>query len=133
MAHTIAVAPQLVSELEESFNRGPMIDAAVPRMLNEEEIARFTGLSVQIYADDHPPPHFHVKHGRENVPFALDTGQRLRGAKGLDRYDRNVAKWWRDNRCELILSWNRLRPADCPVGPVAVPSECAGEEIEDND
>jgi hypothetical protein len=133
MHHTVPVNPSLVRELEESLDAGPMIDAAGRRMLNEEEIARFTGLSVLIYAAEHPPPHFHVKHGRENVPFALDTGQRFSGAKGLDRYDRNIAKWWRDNRCELILSWNRLRPADCLVGQVEVPPECVTDEDENND
>ena len=49
---------------------------------------------------------------------------RLKGAKGLERYDRNIEKWWRDNRCVLILTWNNLRPADCPVGTVLVPPEC---------
>lgn len=133
MLHTVTVNPSLVRELEESLDAGPMINSAGLRMLNEEQIARFTGLSVLIYAGEHPPPHFHIRHGSENVPFALDTGQRLSGAKGLDRYDRNIAKWWHDNRCELILSWNRLRPADCPVGPVAVPPECETEGSEDDD
>lgn len=128
MPHIVLVASSLVRELERSFDEGPIVDAAGSRMINEEQIGRFAGLSVLIYAGEHPPPHFHVKHNQENVPFALDSGRRLSGAKGLDRYDRNIAKWWRDNRCELISSWNRLRPSDCPVGPVAVPPECATEE-----
>src|SRR3546814_11024561 len=69
------------------------------------------------------PPHFHVRHGGENVSFALDTGRRLPGSRGLARYDHNIAKWWRDHRCELILAWNRLRPADCSVWPAPAPAD----------
>jgi hypothetical protein len=101
-----------------------MLNTSGARMLNEEQVARFDGLSVQIQADEHPPPHFHVRGGGANVGFAIDDGRRLKGAKGLERYDRNIEKWWRDNKCELILTWNRLRPADCPVGIVPVPPEC---------
>ncbi len=127
MVYTIAVEARLARELEESLTAGPIIGAAGLRLLNEQQIGRFRGLSVQIYASEHPPPHFHVKCGHESVPFALDTGQRLVGSAGLDRYDRNIANWWRENRCQLILSWNRLRPADCVVGPVTVPPECETE------
>lgn len=44
--------------------------------------------------------------------------------KDLERYDRNIKTWWRENRCKLILAWNLLRTADCPVGTVPVPPEC---------
>ena len=124
MPVTIQIDPALVRELQDSLNLGPMIDSAGRRMLNEEQVARFDGLSIQIQANEHPPPHFHVRGGGANVSFAIDDGRRLKGAKGLERYDRNIEKWWRDNRCVLILTWNNSRPADCPVGTVPVPPEC---------
>ena len=124
MPATVPIDPALVRELEDSLNKGPMLNAEGLRMLNEEQVARFDGLSIQIQADEHPPPHFHVRGGGANVSFAIDDGRRLKGAKGFERYDRNIEKWWRDNRCVLILTWNRLRPADCPVGTVPVPPEC---------
>jgi hypothetical protein len=124
MPVTVPIDPALVRELEKSLNMGPMLNTGGPRMLNEEQVARFEGLSIQTQADEHTPPHFHVRGGGANVSFAIDDGRRLKGAKGLERYDRNIEKWWRDNRCELILTWNRLRPADCPVGTVPVPPEC---------
>ncbi|PSJ36281.1 DUF4160 domain-containing protein [Allosphingosinicella deserti] len=93
-------------------------------MLTEEQFARFSGLSIQIYSDEHPPPHFHVRHAGANVSYALDTGCRLPEMKGLEKFDCNISRWWEDHKCELILMWNRLRPSDCPVGPVHVPKEC---------
>ncbi len=125
MTKHIPVSNDLVEKLENSLNFGPMLDDLGRRMLIEEEVGRFSGISVQIHADEHPPPHFHVRHAGGNVPFALTTGIRLKGSKGLEGYDRNVAKWWRDNKCELIECWNRLRPSDCPVGPVTMPPECS--------
>lgn len=124
MLATVAVDVGLVRELEDSLNAGPMLDASGRRMLNEEEVGRFTGLSIQIQSKEHPPPHFHVRGGGANVSYSLDTGRRLEGMNGLERYDRNIEKWWLDNRCTLILAWNRLRPADCPVGMMPVPPEC---------
>ena len=124
MSITVPIDPALVRELENSLNMGPMLNVDGVRMLNEEEVTRFDGLSIQIQANEHPPPHFHVRAGGANVSFAINDGRRLKGAKGLERYDRNIEKWWRDNRCVLILTWNRLRPADCPVGTVPVPPEC---------
>ena len=127
MTCTIPVPAALAAELEDSLNDGPMMDDLGRRLLNEEQLARFSGLSIQIYADEHPPPHFHVRHAGANVSFALDTGRRLPGMKGLETFDRNISKWWQDHRCELILTWNRLRPSDCPVGPVPVPADCLPE------
>lgn len=124
MPVTLPIDSAFVRELEESLNLGPMIDLTGRRMLNEEQVARFDGLSIQIQADEHPPPHFHVRGGGANVSFAIDDGRRLKGEKGFERYDYNIEKWWRDNRCLLIRAWNNLRPADCPVGTVPVPPEC---------
>lgn len=93
-----------------------------------------TVLSVQLYADEHPPPHFHVCHAGESVAFSLDTGTRLPDMKGLKGFDKNVTRWWRNHQCELVAMWNRLRPTDCPVGPVPVPPRCRGtEEGDDGD
>lgn len=131
MAHILSVPDPLVTELAASFDLGPMLTDSGMRSLNEEQIARFSGLSIQIYADEHPPPHFHVRAAGEEAAYALDTGHRLEGMRGLERFDRNIRKWWRDNRCELILFWNGSRPADCPVGPVAVPPECLPQEHKD--
>lgn len=109
-----------------------MLGANGRRTLNEKQIARFDGFSFQIQAKEHPPPHFHVRCGGADVAYALDTGLRLPGMRDLEDYDHNVMKWWRDNRCKLILAWNQLRPANCPVGTVLVPLECQPVKKEAN-
>ena len=114
----------LVRELEDSCYAGPMIDEDGLRLLNEEEVARIDKMSIQIQSDEHPPPHFHVIFSGQNASFSIVDGTRLRGVKGLERFEKNIRKWWKEHRCDLILGWNRLRPSDCSVGPLVVPPEC---------
>ena len=126
--YIVPVGSDLVEELEESFFHGPIVTDDGLRLLNEEEIGRMNKMSVQIQSDEHPPPHFHVRYGGENASFGLADGKRLPGTKGLERYDRNVKQWWKEHKCELIHAWNRLRPADCTVGPVPVPPDCEADQ-----
>ncbi|PWC92657.1 DUF4160 domain-containing protein [Azospirillum sp. TSO5] len=118
----VAVPQELVGDLEESFYQGPMLNAAGIRRLDEELVDRLNKMSIVIQSDEHPPPHFHVKFSGQNVSFSIADGTRLTG--GLERYEHNIRRWWKDHRCTLIRVWNKTRPTDCPVGPVPVPPEC---------
>lgn len=119
----------LVAELEDSFFAGPMLNEAGLRSLNEEEVDRIGKMSIQIQSDEHPPPHFHVIFAGEDASFAIADGVRLKNVKGLERFDKNIRKWWKSHRCDLIFAWNRLRPSDCSVGPIDVPPECLPSKI----
>ncbi len=37
------------------------------------ELARFFGMIVTIFYDDHPPPHFHVRYGSHKAIIAIQT------------------------------------------------------------
>jgi hypothetical protein len=126
--YVASISPALIRELEESFRQGPILDDQGRRMFNEKQFGRINSMSVQIYANEHPPPHFHIRYAGADASYALDTGSRLPGIKGLEKYDRNISKWWKDNRCALILAWNSSRPPECTVGPVDVPAECPGSD-----
>lgn len=128
MKTEIRVTQGLVDELLESFVQGPMFDDSGRRMLNEEQVVRINNMSLVIFADEHPPPHFHVKFAGENASFNLADGRRLPGVKGLEKYDLNILKWWKQHRCLLISTWNTTRPADCQVGPMPVPPECLPDD-----
>lgn len=122
---SIALPQSLTDELQESLWQGPMLDDKGRRLLNEEEVDRITNKMVAtINADEHPPPHFHVTYSGENASFDISTGRRLPGVRGLERFDKNIRKWWKSHYCQLIDVWNSTRPTACQVGPVAVPPEC---------
>ncbi|WP_185681193.1 DUF4160 domain-containing protein [Parvibaculum sedimenti] len=120
----VAIPQNLIDDLSKSFRQGPMLDAGGRRMLPEEAVAKINGMSIVIQALEHPPPHFHVRFAGSNASFSIEDGSRLPNVKGLEKYERNIRKWWSENRCALIETWNRTRPDNCPVGPMAVPPDC---------
>ena len=75
---------------------------------------------VEIYANEHPPPHFHVKYKNEENSFRISDARPLH-AGGLNRHFRNIKKWHALYRTRLVEVWNSTRPAECPVGKISVP------------
>ncbi|RWC00706.1 DUF4160 domain-containing protein [Mesorhizobium sp.] len=88
---------------------------------------RISGLRAEVRSDEHPPPHFHVIYDGEDASYSLQTGLRLPGKVGLERYDGLIYKWWSQNRRHIAISWNKSRPSDCQVGPVVVPGAPAAK------
>ncbi|MDZ4288575.1 MAG: DUF4160 domain-containing protein [Prosthecobacter sp.] len=44
------------------------------------EVSRFYGIVIQIYYDDHPPPHFHAIYAGHVATIAIDTFQIIDGS-----------------------------------------------------
>lgn len=80
----------------------------------------YHGLRIMMFFNEHPPPHFAVRYDGQTASFAIETCARLRGNRGLERYEPKIRAWWQDNRTLLIETWNSSRPADCTVGPIRV-------------
>lgn len=109
----------LAEELAESIRQGAIWeirDGVAMRMLNEETVARIEGLKVEIFANEHPPPHFRVKYQGSTANFTIEDCTRMNGSGQILRFEKNVKHWWSTNKTKLIETWNRLRPSDCPVG-----------------
>lgn len=104
---------ELTASLEASFIQGPMMQNG-QRLLVEETVARFGAFKVQIFSDEHPPPHFRVIYNGESANYSIKDCTKLDG--GLDRWIRNIRQWHAENKKKLIEVWDRTRPADCPVG-----------------
>ncbi|MEL6725706.1 MAG: DUF4160 domain-containing protein [Pseudomonadota bacterium] len=109
----------LAEELAESIRQGAIWeikDGEAMRMLTEETVARIEGLKVEIFANEHPPPHFRVKYQGSTANFTIEDCTRMNGSGQILRFEKNVKHWWSTNKTKLIETWNRLRPSDCPVG-----------------
>ena len=75
------------------------------------------GLKIEVYPNEHPPPHFHVKCGDIKVSFSIEHCELLRGK--LDGRRTALIKWWhKKSKSKLIDIWNKTRPSDCMVGPI---------------
>ena len=74
-------------------------------------------LTIEIYANEHAPPHFHVRSQDINATFAITDCRHLDGK--ISGKDQRLIKLWHSGaKVKLIEMWNRTRPANCPVGPL---------------
>ena len=78
------------------------------------EIARFFGIVIQMYADDHDPPHFHARYGSTTARV------RLAPLAVLDsdlppRALRLVMEWAILRESALLDNWHRIRAGQLPV------------------
>lgn len=72
------------------------------------EISRFFGIVIAMFYSDHPPPHFHVRYGRERAVIDVESLSVLRGrlsprALGL------VIEWAAQHQEELRTNWELAR------------------------
>ena len=70
-------------------------------------ISRFFGITIQMYFDDHPPPHVHARYQHQNARFAIATGDLLSGNLP-SRARRMVEEWIALNRAALAENWARM-------------------------
>ncbi len=69
------------------------------------EISRFFGIIVAMFFDDHNPPHFHARYGKDGVAIEIASLRVLEGqiparALGL------VMEWALQHQKELLQDWN---------------------------
>jgi hypothetical protein len=77
------------------------------------EISRFFGIIIAMFYDDHNPPHFHARYGKDSVAIGIDSLQVLEGhiphrALGL------VMEWASQHREELLSDWELARQNEPP-------------------
>ncbi len=68
------------------------------------EISRFYGIVIAMFYDDHNPPHFHARYGKDKVTIEIQTLRILEGkisprALGL------VIEWASQHQEELLRDW----------------------------
>lgn len=115
----VEVPLDLVSYLESSIRQGPVldiVDGQPHRFLTEETVAKVNGLKVQVFSNEHPPPHFRVQYQKSTANYRISDCSRLNGSGDVLKYEKNVHLWWEEHKNKLIEIWDRLRPTDCPVG-----------------
>ena len=113
------LSDELIEELAESIRQGQIIeirDGKPIRFLTEETVARVNGLKLEVFSDEHPPPHFRVKYQSSTANYKIADCSRINGRGEVLKYEKNIRLWWEENKPKLIEIWNQSRPSDCPVG-----------------
>ncbi|OIQ75832.1 hypothetical protein GALL_424960 [mine drainage metagenome] len=80
----------------------------------------FYGIVIQMFWNDHAPPHFHALYGEEEVLIDIRTlevieGQLSRRAMAL------VLEWAQEHRAELLEDWELCEAKQSPkkISPLA--------------
>ena len=77
------------------------------------EIARFYGIIITMYYDDHNPPHFHSRYGDESIVVSIGAlsileGQMSPRALGL------IIEWAAQHKEELMEDWDLAKKNQTP-------------------
>ena len=67
-------------------------------------IARFYGITVSMYFNDHEPPHVHFLYGGDEEVMDIRNGRILDGAIPK-RAHKMAVEWWDEHRDELMEMW----------------------------
>ncbi|MBU2977499.1 DUF4160 domain-containing protein [Alteromonas sp. C1M14] len=94
------------------------LDPDGPVLLEIKQLVeRINSLKIEIYANEHPPPHFHVVTPNSKAAFRLDNCELIEGS--LPNKEKRKVEYWFNNmkaKKALITVWNNTRPANCSVG-----------------
>jgi hypothetical protein len=110
----VMASDDAIEALADSIQAGPIINEQGQRVLTEETVGNLNGLKIEIFAREHPPPHFRVLYAGETANFSISDCSKLNG--GLAKWEKNIKEWHSNNKQKLINVWNKTRPSDCPVG-----------------
>jgi hypothetical protein len=116
---SVDLEDKLLAELAESIRQGPVVEIRGDtglRLLTEETVGRIKGLKIEVFSNEHPPPHFRVKYQGSTANFTIRECNRMNGSGEILRFEKNIHLWWQTNKQKLIDKWNSSRPTDCPVG-----------------
>lgn len=72
------------------------------------EISRFFGIVIAMFYNDHPPPHFHVRYGRQRAIVEISTLSVLEGSLS-PRTLGMVVEWAAQHQGELSANWDLAR------------------------
>ena len=72
------------------------------------ELSRFYGIVIKMYYNDHNPPHFHAKYGRDQVVVDVSTLAVI-GGRLPPRATGLVIEWAAQHQAELQEAWEQGR------------------------
>lgn len=93
------------------------LDGSLYLVFQRHLLEHLGNLKIELYADEHAPPHFHIKANGINASFSIDSCEPIAGELP-SKYEKKVRMWFPHAKPKLIDLWNRTRPIDCPVGKI---------------
>ena len=81
-------------------------------------LGRINGIKIEIFPNEHTPPHFHITAPDFKASFTIDKCELHEGNVSASTH-KKIEEFYAKNRDQIIDLWNRLRPYNCPVGPIS--------------
>ena len=76
-------------------------------------ISIFFGILIQMYWNEHAPPHFHAKYGENNAVVDIQKLEVMEGSLP-NRAKKLVLEWAELHQAELIANWDLCRAEQQP-------------------
>ncbi|MGL5114773.1 MAG: DUF4160 domain-containing protein [Beijerinckiaceae bacterium] len=70
-------------------------------------LSRFSGITIEIYPSEHPPPHFHARYAEFIAQIDIRNGVILHGTLPLPQL-RAVVAWAWPRRDRLMAAWDTI-------------------------
>ena len=103
--YVVSVPEELEDELFKSFASGRIIeftDKGEYVELKKVQVDRLNGLKIEVFSNEHPPPHFRVKFQGSTANYRISDCKRINGKGEVIRFENNIFKWWKSNKQNLI-------------------------------
>lgn len=107
----MSVVNEIELELDKYINR-TMYHPEWGIYFIKELVARVRNMKIEIYSNDHNPPHFHVKSNDKSIDavFRLDNGEYLRGIIG-NKDQKRIEAFFKDVHVKELMRkiWNKSK------------------------
>lgn len=104
----------LISYLERYINR-TVVNDEIGVYFIKEQVGRIRNMKIEIYSNDHNPPHFHVKSNdlTINATFRLDDCSLIEGHVASNDFKR-IKAFYSDMKTQLLMKemWNKSKTDD---------------------
>ncbi len=77
------------------------------------EISRFLGIVIQMFFDDHNPPHFHARYGETKGVFDIQSFNMTDGNLPV-KVRSLIAEWADMHKNELLEDWHLVQSGHPP-------------------
>ena len=76
-------------------------------------LASFNGIKINLYADEHPPPHFHARYAEHVAQIGIQELNVTEGSLPLPQL-RLVREWATTRVAQLLGAWAALEAGKMP-------------------
>ena len=69
------------------------------------KVARFDGIKIQFFNDEHPPPHFHAVYAEHRASIVIETLKVEKGHMPRSQL-RKIIAWAEPRKAALLEAWS---------------------------